>query len=169
MPSDPELPPCSTCGRAAHDWTARPEGVKGRQRSDTEDRALAYRQWHYTLPAHCWLSDVDGIEWRLVDGQPVPAAIIELSRIDGALPLPASYLRAVETRFFDRDAQGSLIRRTAEILGVPAYLVLFARDLSAFYILDLGRRRWAKPLTRAAYGHWLQGLQPPKLSPQTPL
>jgi hypothetical protein len=151
--------PCPTCGRAAHDWKSRPEGTKGQQRQDSEDRALAYRRWHRTLPSWALLSDVDGIEWRKVNGSWQPIAIVELSRIDGAAPLPEAYLKSVETRFNERDAQGDLTRRVATILGVPAYLTLFTGDLACFYVLELtGKGRWAKNLDEPRYRFWLEGL-----------
>ena len=162
MANEEKRPPCPTCGRAAHDWKTRTEGTKGYQRKDREDRTLDYRTWHRSLPARCLFCDVDSIEWRVVDGVPQPAAVVELSRIDGALPLPESYLKAVVTRVLERDGQGTLIRRTAELLNVPAYLVLFAEDLTAFYIYELtGLGRWAKNLTAGQYRAWLEKLTPP--------
>jgi hypothetical protein len=102
--------------------------------------------------------DMDAVELRHRDGAPVPVAVTELSRIDGALPLPDSYLRAVETRFFGRDAQGGLIRLLADRLGVPAFLVLFGKELTAFYILHLDRRTWSRQLSEAEYCRWQETL-----------
>jgi hypothetical protein len=153
-------PPCALCGRAAHDWQSRPEGTKGHQRQDHEDRTIAYRTWHRSLPGFCILSDIDGIEWRLgKDGAPEPVAITEYTRIDGAVPIPRSYQQAIETRFNQRDMQGRLIRRTAELLKIPAFLVCFNQELTAFYIYDLTRERWSSMLSREAYTHWLLAMR----------
>lgn len=151
--------PCPTCGRAAHDWKTRPDGTKDRQHWDGSDRTQGYRDWHRrALSRGCMMIDMDAVELRRRDGVPVPVAVTELTRIDGDVPVGANYLRAIQTRYFDRDAQGALICLLADRLRVPAYVVLFAKDLTAFYILHLARRTWSRQMSEAEYCQWPERL-----------
>ena len=91
------------------------------------------------------MTDVDQVEWRVIDGLLQPVAVLELSRVDGHRPVPSTYLLAVLDRMFGRDQQGACAVRVAEALGVRGYVVLFRHDLTEFWVwrFGSGRDRWA--------------------------
>lgn len=134
---------------------ASSSGAKAQQRTDNEDRSLAYRQWHRTLGPELICSDVDQIEWRFVDGKPKAVAVLELTRIDEGDGSPA-YRDAIIERFTKRDGQATLIRTVGAALHAPAWIVLFRRDLAKFWLYNLDKPAagWTE-LTRAVYTLWL--------------
>ena len=151
---------CPTCGRVAEDWSERAGPIKGKQRKDAEDRCVEYRNWRHSFGGGCYVMDMDQVEWRLQHSDPVPVAVLELSRVDGNVKLPQTYLDAVTTRFQKRDAQGSAITTFADLLKVKAWIVLFRWDLSEFWIYNLtdGRGWWC--MTKPKYHSWVIGLKP---------
>ncbi len=123
-------------------------GAKARQRSDNEDRTLAYRDWRREVVGRghrrstCYTSDLDQIEYIIVDNIPIPVAILELTRYDhdehdGQSQSWAKYKSAILDRYFFRDAQGRFVKVMAERMGVPAFIVLFRKDLGSFYLFDM--------------------------------
>ncbi|HUZ01627.1 MAG TPA: hypothetical protein VMU89_14860 [Thermomicrobiaceae bacterium] len=156
---------CPTCGRISEDWssdeTLRPDGEvrKARQRRDSEDRALSYRQWRYQFGGGCFVSDIDQVEWRVVDGAPTPVGVLELSRVDGNVRVPESYRTAVIERFTKRDGQATSVIEMAKRLGTTAWVVLFRWDLTEFWVYNLSDRRGWWALRPAAYENWIRALR----------
>jgi hypothetical protein len=99
-------------------------GAKAQQRTDNEDRAKIYRDWHRTLRADLAMFDVDTIEWRQRNGELVAVAVIELTRTDSD-NVSENYLKAILDRFDVRDKQGEASRKVAKALGVDAHITLF--------------------------------------------
>ncbi len=153
-----ETDQCPTCGRVTDDWAERNAGIKGKQRMDTEDRAADYRNWRHQFGGGCYVSDVDQLEWRIVDDEIRIVASIELSRVDGNVPIPDSYQDAVVNRFGNRDGQSKIIREVAARLGVPAWIVLFRWDLSEFWVFNLSEARGWWHLSPAKYRSWIKSL-----------
>src|SRR5262245_47230829 len=97
---------CPTCGRCDPDWTAlaskhlMANGAKARQRTSIEDRTAKYRDWRRTLNRQLYVSDIDQMEWRIVDDEVEPVALLELTRIDGDLPIPPTYLAHILDRMY---------------------------------------------------------------------
>lgn len=149
---------CSMCGRVTEDWSEREGPTKGKQRKDSEDRCADYRAWRHRLGDGCYVMDIDQIEWRLVDGLPVPVAALELSRVDGNKRLPQSYLNAVTTRFQDRDGQASAITAFAAKMGVKAWVVLFRWDLTDFWVYNLTDTRGWWHMDKPRYTSWVKGM-----------
>lgn len=121
-------------------------GAKARQRDDTEDRSLPYRDWHRTLSSRCVATDVDLIEWRERAGKLVPVAVLELTRMDADLGGSAldEYLSAILARMLGRDHQGALARTVAGALGVGLYVVVWVSHLRRFHVYNLtARQGWA--------------------------
>jgi hypothetical protein len=119
---------CPTCGHCQEDWSSNRGALKGMSVKNTEDRASAYRAWRMGL-GFGGVTDIDQVEWR--GGK--PAALLELTRVDGNYRTPPKYFRSIEDRMLKRDAQGRLARELAEKLQIPAYIVAFRWDLSEFY------------------------------------
>jgi hypothetical protein len=150
---------CPTCGRPSVDWAAdRGEGAKGRQHHTREDRTLDYRAWHRTWASSCFVSDIDQLEWRMIGGEVTPVALIELTRIDGAPNPPASYFRAILTRFEERDAQAKAARTFARLLGVTAWIVVYHHDLSNLWVYNLSNSRGWFSMSPTGYQRWLENL-----------
>ncbi len=125
--------------------------------SENEERTWRYRKWRRNVGDGCYAADVDFIEWRFINGQLEPVALIELSRIDGE-PGPAlGYFQAVLDRLA-RDAQLKTTLRVAECLGVDAFMVLFHWDLSEFHVYNLTRDCGWFHADRPGYTRWLHNV-----------
>jgi len=117
-------------------------GQKAFQRvGDKEDRSLPYRDWLRTVECGGFFMDIDFLKWKKVDGELKPVAITELTRCDNETAGPG-YLVAIVQRYFYRDRQGQIIEKLASLLNVPAYLVLFQKDMKWVWILDFKDRSW---------------------------
>jgi len=147
---------CPTCGRCSEDWATNRDLVKGQRREDREDRILEYKQWRWHLGHGCYVADVDAVEWRMKDDQLIPAAVFEMTRVDGNAEVPPSYLRAIIKRMEERDLQGKLAKKVAEKLGVKAWIVAFRHDLTDFWIYNLTDSRGWWPMTQEEYASWLK-------------
>ncbi|WNF21308.1 hypothetical protein [Mesobacillus jeotgali] len=119
--------------------------AKAHQRTDTEDRAKEYKNWHRQLDRGLYMLDVDAIEWRYRKGKLVPVAVMELTRTDSDFPINQKYLNAIVNRFENRDLQAKSARLVAEALNVEAYIVLFRYNCKEFHLYNLTRNGpWVK-------------------------
>jgi hypothetical protein len=151
-----------TSGRSSVDWGDRSwrtteNGNKIRMMGP-EDRLVEYQNWHRTLGVYLVAADVDQVEWR--DGEPV--AILELTRADDPEPLGPGYFREIMRRKeVDRETRRTLI--LAQKLDVQAFLVVFRKDLSEFWVWRVwplqSEPAW-KHMVQGAYATWLRGLKP---------
>ena len=130
-------------------------GAKAQQRTDNEDRAKIYRDWHRTLKADLAMFDVDTIEWRRGENGLVPVAVIELTRTDSE-DVRESYLKAILDRFDVRDKQGEAIRKVAKALGVNAYITLFNLKLTKFWVYNLTQEKGWNSFTKEEYIKFLE-------------
>jgi len=112
-------------------------GAKAHQRNDTEWRIQPYSDWHRTLDKRLLMLDVDFIEWRFRDGILVPVGVMEITRVDYYRKVTARYLEAIIHRYTTRDMQSRAIRHVASSLGTKAYIVLFLKDCSHFWVYNL--------------------------------
>lgn len=149
---------CPTCGRVSEDWGANREAHKGHQRKDMEDRLAFYRAWRFSWGGGAFVSDLDQIEWRVMDGKIRPVAVFEMTRLDGDMKPPQTYFDAIEKRFSTRDGQGGAVLEFACRLGVPAAIVLFRHDLSEFWVYVLSNPTKWFHFAAPAYQLWVQGL-----------
>lgn len=94
--------------------------------------------------------DVDTIEWRRRDGELVAVAVIELTRTDSD-NVSENYLKAILERFDVRDKQGEASRKVAKALGVDAYITLFNKELTKFWVYNLTQERGWKSFTKEEY------------------
>ncbi len=117
------------------------QGQKDFQRNgDNEDRSLIYRQWLRAVDCGYFL-DVDLIKWKFNAGVPVPAAITDLTRTDRE-EVGAGYLEAIIDRIFNRDSQGKMLQTMAKLLKIPAYLVLFPKNMMWVWVLSFQNKKW---------------------------
>lgn len=136
--------------------TRTASGAKAYQRADGEYRAQPYSDWHRTLGRELLASDIDSIEWRLIDGEPVAVGVMELTRVDSQTASP-SYLQAILDRY-ERDFQARAARRVAEALGCKAWVILFSQDCKRFWVYNLtDSRGWFK-LGAKSMAVWLASL-----------
>jgi hypothetical protein len=149
---------CPTCGHCPPDWAEKSGTIKGKQRGDWEDRLRDYRQWRFGLGNGCYVADVDQVEWRLRDGERVPVALFEMSRVDGNVSVPDTYLKAVLVRLLERDQQGHAAKTFAKALGCKAWIVLFRWDMTEFWVYNLTDDRGWWRMGIEHYRRWLEGL-----------
>jgi len=123
-------------------------GAKARQRPDTEDRSLVYRDWRREVVGKgkgrstCYTSDIDQIEYVIVNNQVVPTVLLELTRYDfdeydGPSQNWEKYLAAILDRYFLRDAQGIFVKAVSQKMDIPAFIVLFRNDMESFWLFDV--------------------------------
>lgn len=129
-------------------------GQKSYQRSDNEDRSLVYRKWLRTVEVDGYFIDIDLVKFR----GGTPCAITELSRCDNESVPGEEYFKAIVNRWYIRDGQASLIETVSKKLGVPAYLVIFGKDLNWFVVWDFQDWTWSKPMEPQEYTNWLSKL-----------
>ncbi len=151
---------CSKCGRVREDWSENRNQIKGRQRSDTEDRLLEYRRWRFTWGGGTFVSDIDQLEWRIVDGQVQPKAILELTRLDGDREPPILYFNNILKRFNQRDGQALAVKTFAKKLNISAAIVLYRYNLEEFWVFNLSNddMRWYH-MTKVKYRAWVERLR----------
>lgn len=157
---------CPTCGRCPEDFSSAGSrtdgegGGKGKQRKQDTDTAAAYRRWRWGWGAPYYATDVDQVEWRQGKGGELHAvAVFELTRVEGNMPVPPTYLDAVLARFTKRDGQAGTAKRVAKQLGVKAWIVLFRWDLTGFWVYNLTDDRGWFGLSKVAYQEWVKSLR----------
>lgn len=158
---------CPTCGRCSQDWSApasrqlTDEGTKARQYANTEDRTAQYRDWRRKLGRDLYVSDIDQLEWRMVNNTVTPVGVLELTRVNGSKEVPQTYLDAILKRICDRDPQGRVACTVALNLGVKAFVVLFRWDLSEFWAYNLTDARGWFHMWPETYSKWINQLGKP--------
>ena len=129
-------------------------GTKCRQREDTEDRLIDYRNWKYKQK-YLWTTDLDQIEWTKENGEDVPVAILEMTRIDNDYSIPPnSYFDSIVQRMFTRDTQGRKAVILANKLNVPAFIVAYLKNMTYFIMYDMKKRDGWKVLNEDEYIDW---------------
>lgn len=133
-------------------------GQKAYQRDTKEDRAVQYMDWirKITNPKGYFM-DVDLVKFNQKDGKIYPVAITEVTRCDSEDPVGRTYLAAIVQRYFKRDIQGRTIQTLADMLHVPAYLVLFAKNMTWLRVYSFQQEAW-QPFTPEEWAEFLRGL-----------
>lgn len=134
---------------------------KPRRLESREDRSLDYRDWRRTFKSSSYVMDMDQVEYRIVDGEFIPVAVIELTREDHPPVRSAVALQtAVLHRISEENIQAKALVSMAERLGVNAFLVLFVADLSEFHVYNLSTENGWWVMNRERYQYWIDGLSP---------
>lgn len=133
-------------------------GAKAYQRNDTEWRIKPYSDWHRTLSKDLLMLDVDFIEWRYRNGEPVPVGVMEVTCVDVGREVNQEYLDAIVQRFEQRDLQALAACKVAAALQTKAYIILFRADCSEFWVYNLTNRRGWWHLDPAQMEEFLQRL-----------
>jgi hypothetical protein len=135
-------------------------GSKGMQRTDKEDREIAFREWHMSLGRQYTSINVDDLEYRIVgdgDDDIIFKAVLEITRVDHDDVINDNYLQAILDRYETRDAQGRVIRRVAKLLGVKVWIVLWRYSLQEFCLYNLtDRRGWFKNISKPVCAKWIK-------------
>tara|TARA_B100001123_G_scaffold170526_1_gene196134 strand:+ start:4522 stop:4950 length:429 start_codon:yes stop_codon:yes gene_type:complete len=109
--------------------------MKKINRPETQDRAKEFQQWHRTLGRRLLASDVDLVEWRLIDGELVPVGVLEITLADW--PPTKPYLDAIIHRYEKKDVQGRTARHVADALGCKAWIVCYTQGCQKFWVWNL--------------------------------
>jgi hypothetical protein len=98
-----------------------------------------YRAWRHGRGGPALLvCDIDQLEYRYDgEGWPEPVAVLEVTRYDGAGEPPRGYFEAILDRYVRRDGQAKAIKVFASMLGCKAFIVLYRRDVSRFWLYNL--------------------------------
>tara|TARA_B100000519_G_scaffold108549_1_gene94051 strand:+ start:4856 stop:5284 length:429 start_codon:yes stop_codon:yes gene_type:complete len=117
--------------------------MKKINRPETQDRAKEFQQWHRTLGRRLLASDVDLVEWRLIDGELVPVGVLEITLADW--PPTEPYLDAIIHRYEKKDVQGRTARHVADALGCKAWIVCYTQGCKKFWVWNLTESKgWFK-------------------------
>ena len=122
-----------------------------------ENRALGYSNWHRTLDKSLYALDVDFIEWRRRNGNIVPVALIEITRVDNNVFVGKTYLDNIVKRY-DDGIQGLCSLKVSRALGIKAYIVLFRENLNEFWLYNLSEKRGWTKLSQREYVGFLKSL-----------
>lgn len=87
--------------------------------------------------------DIDFVKWRYINNKPVPVAITEITRCDGE-NVNDHYLQAIIDRWYIRDRQAELVNTLAKLLGVPAFLICYQKDMRWLEVFNLQDKSWTK-------------------------
>ena len=130
---------------------------KVRNRKDTQDRSIAYRDARWNAKFGC-AQDVDYVEYSIVNGDIVYVAVLELTLRETPKTMvnpPLSYFERVIERY-STESQGKFTKKTAKKLGVDAYIVVFNEDATRFWVYNLSKSYGFKnELNRKKYFEWL--------------
>jgi hypothetical protein len=119
-------------------------GTKARQRKDTEDRSIPFRDAvrEFGPP----MTDVDGV---ITNGRDTIRLVIEYTRPDEVVYSPAAYQRAVDERRRDESKgnhNDTIIALIAKKLEVDALLVIFepnvAEETAVVYVREIVGTKW---------------------------
>ena len=124
---------------------------------------MSYRAYRRSFEAGCFVSDIDHVEWRMIDGFPTPVAILELTRL-----VDSDDFKHVRWEVLDRfheNVRGEFILEMGKELGVSVFAVVFEKDLKRFWVgnltedLDLANREdhWMQ-LDNSQYEKWITNL-----------
>ena len=109
----------------------------------TSERPTDYSKWHRTLSDVCKVQDVDWVEYRIIDGEPVIKAIIETGRWD-------------RTKFIGNQIKVTKI--IADALGVPCYFVEYSIDKQVFKVKELKDDTSERIMSETEYRNFIEGL-----------
>ena len=104
--------------------------------------------------------DIDQVEYRIVDGEFIPVAVLELTRTDEAVRSAVALQTAVLHRISEENIQAKVLVSMAEHLDVDAFLVLFVADLSEFHVYNLSTENGWWVMNPERYQYWIDGLSP---------
>ncbi len=138
-------------------------GAKIKQTKSKEDRTADYREWRWNCTNSGYVTDVDHVEWRVVNGVLKPVALFELTRVDRDIVPHQNYLNSIIDRFIKRDGQGKMIKQLGEKLEAPVFIIAFLKDLSTFFVYNLSHPKKTKNngwwiLPQNKYKDWLKSL-----------
>ena len=120
-------------------------GQKGYQMDNDEDRGHAFKKWvHQNRKSTVdgFFLDTDLIKWQGTTNREVkPKSIIEITRFDDKPVVGQKYLDAIINRY-NTQAQGKVTRTLSKILDVPAYIILYQKDILWMYVYSFRADRW---------------------------
>ena len=104
--------------------------------------------------------DLDIVEYRIIDGQRVPVGVIEVTRLDMAMPPKPAYFRAWLDRINKRDDNAAALKQFAEMLCCDVYLVAAQHPgLNWFFVYNLSTGKGWIQMDQFKLMEWLQGLK----------
>ena len=126
-----------------------------------EARTEFYRTWRTNIGVGA-VCDVDQIEYRYINGEIIPVAVIEIGVADYGPPpglLDESHPNSFPARLNPRRGQGALLRLVAEKLNVCFYGVLLLKDQTEqFHCWNFTKGRY-RMMTTQEYVNWLGSLK----------
>lgn len=84
-----------------------------------------------------YATDLDLIEWRYINGVLTPVGVLEITRVDQDKEVNDKYKSEILSRYDSRDMQGQATRKAASMLNVKAWIVLYRKGCSEFWIYSL--------------------------------
>lgn len=125
---------------------------------------LSYRAYRRSFGPKYHVSDLDHVEWRVVNETPTPVAILELTRLEDADVFEHVKWRVLDK--FHENLRGEFTLTMGETLGVEVFTVVFRKNLKIFWVgnlsnldLDLANEddHWMK-LDNSQYEEWVTNL-----------
>jgi hypothetical protein len=141
------------------------KGDKARQQTDELERWIEalvineYRENRRNVGDACYVSDIDQVEWRVIDQKMIPIAILELTvRQPRDFPMPDKYFAGITNRYYNTDGQGKFCQTLGFRLECPVYVVILQQDRSEYWTheIDYQASRVFTKRTPGEYTHWIR-------------
>ena len=97
-----------------------------------QEKRTAYHEWrrdHQDVIRDLYTQDVDQYEYVFIDGESVPAAVIELSQTEEYMRYPMSYVRKTEKT---RNIQMKVVINLGKRLKVPVFYLIYESPITRF-------------------------------------
>ena len=94
-----------------------PRDNRGVRLDVEKTRDLSFSSWHRTLPSFCFVTDVDFLEYRIVNGTFMLKALFEVKK---------GYV--TDPKYVENNANFKAIKTLAQKAGLPFYHIWYKKD-----------------------------------------
>jgi hypothetical protein len=102
---------------------------------DGSTRSREYHNWRISLGlGH--VQDIDQLEYTIVDGNPKPVMIVELTKAEGKVKFPGPYMQSISNNIA-RKRQRAVARSVASSLDIPAWMLLYEDNFTRMWVKDI--------------------------------
>jgi len=139
------------------------KGTKNTQLSlsQSKDRIKDFSSYFYDPPLHLgYVSDIDFIFYEYRDRVLIDYALVEVTKTD--FIVTENLLKAIHENFYTKGGQANFVKHKAQILNIPAYLVVY-NELEDLYVWSFQKEKEWKRMTLLEFTYYLAGLRNKRL------
>lgn len=129
----------------------------GKRTDKTKERDLVFSQWHRKyLSNKCYATDVDFYEYRIVNGEFVPKAFLEVKKAH------------VRSRRYILSANVRAAYELSIRVGIKFFIVLYETndrdEITNFYVWDVESRESLQGYHEAGFEQYFRRISPPEFA-----